>query len=95
MDPIQTTADKNGTLNAITGTLGKAFDTFLDTLAISGANKLIGTQYPTGQESPEAVASRLKAEQATAAAKPFNWQPLAIGGGLFVAAIVAIAVLRK
>lgn len=95
MDVIQSTAAQNGTLNAVTGTVGKAFDTFLDALAIGAANKVVGTDYPTGQESPEKIAAKLKAEaDARAAMSPaFNWKPWAIGGGAVVALVLVLAVI--
>lgn len=92
-DAIQTTAAQNGTLNPITGTIGKAIDTFLDRLAIGGADKIIGSQYPTGQESPEAVAARLQAQREAQAAMAFNWQPWLVGGGIALAAVVGLALV--
>lgn len=93
-DPIQKTAQQSGFLNTVTGTIGKGFDTFLDALAIGAAAKVVGTQYPTGQLSPEQLAAINKANtQATDATQPaFNWKPWAIGGGIAFAAIVILAV---
>ncbi len=73
------------TLNAITGTIGKAFDTFLDALAIQGAGKIVGSVYPTGQQSPQQVGAQ---QQAAQIAAPFNWKPWAIGGGVLLAVLV-------
>jgi len=92
-DLIQNTAKQNSPLNSITGTIGKGFDTFLDALAIGAANKVVGTQYPTGQLSPEQLAAINKAnQQQTTNTQAFNWKPWAIGGGIAVGAILLLAV---
>ena len=94
-DPIQKVAEQNSFLNSFTGTLGKAADTFLDALAIGAANKVVGTEYPTGQVSPAQLAAINQAnqQQNANASPPFNWKPWAIGGGIAVASIIALAVV--
>lgn len=93
-DPIQQTAAKNSLLNSVTGTIGKGFDTFLDALALGAANKVVGTQYPTGQLSPEQLAAIAKANtQQAANTQAFNWKPWAIGGGIAFGAIILLAVI--
>lgn len=80
-------------LNAVTGTLGKAFDTFLDALAIQGASKIVGTAYPTGQQSPQQIAAQNQA--AGIAAPAFNWKPWAIGGGAVLVGLLALSMLNR
>jgi len=89
---IQQTAAANATVNPITGTIGKAFDTFLDAFALAGANKIVGTNYPTGQQNPQAVAS---ANLAAANQAPFNWKPYAIGGGILVGVVLLAAIIKR
>ncbi len=79
-------------LNSITGTLGKAADTFLDVLAIGSANKIVGTTYPTGSTNPQQVKS---GQTTVAVSAPFNWKPWAIGGAIVFAAILGGIVLIK
>lgn len=94
-DYIALTAEQNPPLNPITGTLGKAFDTFLDALAIQGAKKIVGTDYPTGQQSPEAVAAREQALREQAAAMPVDWRPYAVGAAFLIGALVVVSVLTR
>jgi hypothetical protein len=91
-DPIQNVASQNSILNSITGTLGKAADTFLDALALGAANKVVGTIYPTGQQDPAAVAARLQAEQ-LANQNRTNWMPWVIGGSIAFVGILTLAVV--
>lgn len=81
--------------NPITGTLGKVFDTFLDAAAVAGANKLIGTQYPTGQQSPQAVAAQNQAKTQVAANTELNWKPFAIAGGVGLVLLIGLAIVVR
>ncbi len=79
-------------LNTITGTIGKATDTFLDALAIGAANKVVGTTYPTGNTNPQRVTA---GQTSVAVSAPFNWKPWAIGGAIAFAAILGGIVLLR
>ncbi len=93
--PIAVASDAGTPFNSITNTLGKAADTFLDALATSGANKLVGSSYPTGQLSPAQLQAlqnaQLQAMNKTPSGLPVNWQAWAIGGGLGLLGLLIVA----
>ncbi len=90
---IEGVASSSPSVNPITGTIGKAFDTFLDALAVQGANKLVGSVYPTGGEDPAAVAARNAA--AASAAPATDYKPILIWVGIGLAALAGVVVIVK
>lgn len=79
-------------LNSITGTLGKAFDTFLGAAGTLAATKLVGSVYPTGSQDPAAVAAANKAAADKAAATNSNLKTyLLIGGAALVGVVLLIS----
>lgn len=92
-DSLPAFTQANPPTNPLLGGIGKSFDTFLDALAVQGAGKIIGTNYPTGQQNPAALAA---ANHAASLQQPqFNFRPWLIGGGIALGSILAIAVIFR
>lgn len=88
------------TLNPFTGTIGKVFDTSLDAFGAAlgqvGAAKLVGSAYPTGQQSPSQVLAQQQAQQtAVTAASSNTTKMILIGGGVVLAVILAAALIPR
>lgn len=74
-----------GFFSGLTGLITKAADTYVDLQTINAAkNSATKTAPQVTQVNPDAAAQL-----------SFNWKPLAIGAGIFLAAIVGTALIFK
>ncbi len=82
-------------INGNTGTLGKFTDTILDLAGLFG-RAAIGSEYPTGQQSPQQVAAANQAagKAATPSGLPFDPKYLVWGIGGLVALVSVVVIVR-